>query len=101
MEFVFCTGNYYPVTTDISINDDDLDLTVFTDRAEGGSSLKDGDIELMLHRRLLHDDGFGVEEALNENAYDKGVVARGKHWIFLSNDKKKTHRINNNDNRII
>ena len=43
----------------------------------------------MLHRRLLHDDGFGVEEALNENAYDKGVVARGKHWIFLSNDKKK------------
>lgn len=53
------------------------------DRAEGGSSLKDGQIELMLHRRLLNDDAFGVGEALNEKAYGRGLIARGKHWIML------------------
>ena len=36
------------------------------DRSQGGSSLKSGEIELMLHRRFLIDDDRGVEEALNE-----------------------------------
>nr|CAD7203986.1 unnamed protein product [Timema douglasi] len=35
-----------------------------------------------LHRRLLHDDAFGVEEALNETAFGKGLVARGKHYVI-------------------
>lgn len=43
----------------------------------------DGEIELMVHRRLLYDDDFGVGEALNEVAYGTGLVARGKHWLFL------------------
>ncbi|KAJ0822463.1 putative glutamine synthetase [Helianthus annuus] len=36
------------------------------DDAVGGSSLVDGQIELMLHRRLLFDDTKGVGEVLNE-----------------------------------
>ena len=44
-------------------------FTVLTDRSQGGSSINDGDVELMLHRRLLHDDAFGVGEALNEIAF--------------------------------
>jgi len=36
------------------------------DRPEGGSSLRNGAIELMLHRRILHDDDRGVNEPLNE-----------------------------------
>ena len=35
-----------------------------TDRAEGGSSLHPGQLELMLHRRLFSDDAFGVGEVL-------------------------------------
>lgn len=61
-------SNYYPVTSWIFIRDmsRDLQMTVLTDRSEGGSSMVDGTIELMLHRRLLRDDLYGMEEALNE-----------------------------------
>lgn len=78
-------GNYYPVTTKIAIKDENtgLEVAVLTDRAEGGSSLKDGELELMLHRRCLHDDGFGVAEALNETAFNEGLVVRGSHYVVL------------------
>lgn len=46
-------GNYYPITSQISIRDEsaDLDLVVLVDRAQGGSSLKDGEIEVMVNIR--------------------------------------------------
>ena len=77
------SGNYYPVTAKISLKDEEklLKLSVLTDRAEGGTSLKDGEIELMLHRRLLRDDAFGVGEALNETAFGEGLVVRGSHYV--------------------
>lgn len=53
-------GNYYPVNTKIAIEDGTHRLAVLTDRAQGGSSIFDGTVELMVHRRLLHDDAFGV-----------------------------------------
>ena len=61
-------SNYYPVTSWMFIRDynQDLQMTVLTDRSEGGTSMTDGSIEMMLHRRLLYDDGYGMEEALNE-----------------------------------
>ncbi|KZC06792.1 Lysosomal alpha-mannosidase, partial [Dufourea novaeangliae] len=78
------SGNYYPVTSKISLKDEEeyLKLSVLTDRAQGGTSMKDGEIELMLHRRLLVDDAFGVGEALNESAYGEGLVVRGSHYVF-------------------
>lgn len=36
------------------------------DRAQGGSSLAEGRIELMQNRRIFVDDGRGVDQALNE-----------------------------------
>lgn len=36
-----------------------------------------------MHRRLLRDDTFGVDEALNETAYGQGIVVRGKHWVHF------------------
>uniref|UniRef100_A0A336LYZ7 Alpha-mannosidase n=1 Tax=Culicoides sonorensis TaxID=179676 RepID=A0A336LYZ7_CULSO len=82
-------GNYYPVTSKIAIEDDQHRFSLLTDRAQGGSSLFDGSIELMVHRRLLHDDAFGVAEALNEPGVDgNGLVARGKHWLVIG--KKST-----------
>ncbi|XP_063233903.1 lysosomal alpha-mannosidase-like [Bacillus rossius redtenbacheri] len=79
------SGNYYPVTSVIALQDEGagLRLAVLTDRAQGGSSLHDGQLELMVHRRLFHDDAFGVGEALNEQAYGKPLVARGKHYLLL------------------
>lgn len=42
------SGNYYPITTRMAIEDQNYRLAVFTDRAEGGSSLIDGTVELMV-----------------------------------------------------
>ncbi|KAI8041890.1 hypothetical protein M5D96_003185, partial [Drosophila gunungcola] len=72
------SGNYYPVTGQISLQDGEKRLTLLNDRAQGGASLMDGELELMLHRRLLSDDAFGVGEALNETQYGTGLIARGK-----------------------
>ncbi|XP_011151265.1 lysosomal alpha-mannosidase isoform X1 [Harpegnathos saltator] len=78
------SGNYYPVTSKIAIKDEEkqLKLNVLTDRAQGGSSMDDGAVELMIHRRLLKDDAFGVGEALNESAYGEGLVVRGTHYLL-------------------
>ncbi|CAH0730858.1 unnamed protein product, partial [Brenthis ino] len=75
-------GNYYPVTNEIYIQDDNTRIVILTDRSQGGSSLEEGSIELMLHRRLLHDDAFGVGEALNETAKNAGLVVRGRHRLL-------------------
>ncbi|KAG1658234.1 Lysosomal alpha-mannosidase [Nymphon striatum] len=41
-------------------------------------------IYIKVHRRLLHDDGFGVGEPLNETAYGVGLVTRGTHYLLVS-----------------
>lgn len=90
-------GNYFPVNTAIYIEDVNASLAVLVDRSQGGSSLSDGSIELMVQRRTLADDSRGVDEPLNETlggmtAYPPygqnervgdGVVYRGKHYIMI------------------
>ncbi|CAG0884875.1 unnamed protein product [Cyprideis torosa] len=76
--------NYYPVTSSVSIEDESARLSVLVDRAQGVSSLADGELELMVHRRLLDDDAFGVDEPLDETAFGVGLVARGRHRLFLT-----------------
>ncbi|XP_050677928.1 lysosomal alpha-mannosidase-like [Leptidea sinapis] len=78
-------GNYYPITNEIYIEDNEVRVSILTDRSQGGGSLEEGAIEVMLHRRLLHDDAFGVGEALNETAKGAGLVMRGKHVLLFSN----------------
>ncbi|XP_038219796.1 lysosomal alpha-mannosidase-like [Zerene cesonia] len=80
---------YYPVTSRICISsfNSSVDICVLTDRCQGGTSYNDGEIELMLHRRLITDDGFGLEESLNEEAFGVGQVVRGKHRIFFGNSR--------------
>ncbi|XP_030052794.1 lysosomal alpha-mannosidase [Microcaecilia unicolor] len=79
-------GNYYPVNSRIYIKDKRIQLTVLTDRSQGGSSLLNGSLELMVHRRLLFDDQRGVGEPLLEfGEHGKGLVIRGRHLLFLDN----------------
>ena len=60
-----------------------------TDRSQGGSSLKQGQVELMVHRRIFRDDRRGVAENLNEtmcgctNCNCPGLVARGTHYLTV------------------
>ena len=46
-------GNYFPVNTAAFVRDAEAQLTILTDGSQGGASLASGQIELMVHRRLL------------------------------------------------
>jgi hypothetical protein len=41
------SANYYPVTSRITLRDGDEEFSILTDRAQGGTSLHDGEVELM------------------------------------------------------
>lgn len=77
-------GNYYPITNLIALKDDSRNIlvSILTDRSEGASSLMNGQMEVMLHRRLLHDDAFGVGEALNETVSGKPLMVSGTHKVL-------------------
>jgi hypothetical protein len=66
-------GNYVPANVGVLINDStkNLQLSLVTDRSCGVSSLTNGELEMMLHRRLLYDDSRGVGEPLNETTVIK------------------------------
>ncbi|THU46057.1 hypothetical protein C4D60_Mb09t00950 [Musa balbisiana] len=80
-------GNYYPINLGIYMQDDSTEFSVLVDRSVGGSSILDGQIELMLHRRLLYDDGRGVGEALNEtvcvDGECAGLTVQGKFYVKI------------------
>ncbi|KAI3832345.1 hypothetical protein MKW92_046815, partial [Papaver armeniacum] len=63
----------------IYVEDDKTELSVLVDRSVGGSSLMDGQVELMLHR--------GVVEALNETVCvaDKctGLIIQGNFYLRI------------------
>ncbi|CAL8077426.1 unnamed protein product [Calicophoron daubneyi] len=82
-------GNYYPIVNRIMLkgkntNNAAMAFAVYTDRSEGGSSINDGQLEIMLHRRLVRDDGYGVGEPLFEQGIDnRGLIVRGRHILRL------------------
>ena len=89
-------GNYFPINAAAAIRDSEAQLTVLVDSSVGGASLADGQLEIMLHRRILQDDSRGVSEPLNETScigsYDgpdggqhsgPGLVIRGSHRVTL------------------
>lgn len=95
-------GNYCPVSAAIYVEDESKKsaLAVAVDRSQGGASLQDGSVELMVHRRLLVDDGYGVGEPMNETdggvtpyppygnstRYGEGLVVRGKHRVLVGDN---------------
>mmetsp|Transcript_5906 Transcript_5906/g.5153 ORF Transcript_5906/g.5153 Transcript_5906/m.5153 type:complete len:92 (+) Transcript_5906:2272-2547(+) len=66
------SGNYYPVQSTILINDTNsgLGFGINVDRAEAGGSIGNGELELLVHRRLIVDDCRGVGEPLDEVDWD-------------------------------
>lgn len=94
-------ANYFPITAKIAIQDDSSRLAILNDRAQGGGSLNDGSIEIMLHRRLLADDAWGVQEPLNETAYGKGLIARGTHYLVFNTKKSNESKISHAPERFL
>ncbi|GMH06556.1 hypothetical protein Nepgr_008396 [Nepenthes gracilis] len=81
-------GNYYPINLGIYVTDNKSELSVLVDRATGGTSMVDGEVELMLHRRTLLDDSRGVEEPLDETVClqnkCEGLTVRGNYYININ-----------------
>lgn len=80
-------GNYYPITLGAFIMDKKSEFSVLVDCAVGGASIKDGEVELMLHRRILYDNG-GPVDTLNETVCteDKceGLSVRGSYYMSIN-----------------
>ena len=86
----------------IYVEDSKNALAVAVDRTQGGASLLDGSVELMVQRRTLADDARGVGEAFNETAggmtpyppygnatrIGDGVVIKGKHRIMVGGNER-------------
>ncbi|KAJ9703748.1 hypothetical protein PVL29_005156 [Vitis rotundifolia] len=81
-------GNYYPINLGIFTTDKKSEFSVLVDRATGGSSIKDGQVELMLHRRMIFDDSRGVGEALDEitcvENTCEGLTVRGNYYMSIN-----------------
>jgi len=89
-------GNYYPVNALAFIKDQNQaqsQLTVLNDRSQAAASLGSGQLEFMIHRRILADDGRGVGEPLNETdgitpypnpkRLGLGLNIVGKHYMLF------------------
>ena len=95
-------GNYYPVNAFLRMQDKNHNrsVTIITDRSQGGSVIREGEIEIMVHRRLLVDDGRGVEEALNETEQGgKGLTQLVRHNLVWGTGYRAVQKWN--DQRIL
>ena len=69
------------------IRDENAQLTLLVDRAQGGTGvLAPGQMEVMLHRTSIKDDARGVDEPLYEvdPTTGKGLFVRGTTYIVLA-----------------
>ncbi|EAS02490.2 glycoside hydrolase family 38 amine-terminal domain protein (macronuclear) [Tetrahymena thermophila SB210] len=96
------SGNYYPIGAIIGLEDQETKqrVLVVNDRSQGGTSLNQGQIEIMIHRRILRDDGRGVAESLNE--FDdikaqQGLQQKVRHYIVFEKEKESTGRLIQNN----
>lgn len=62
--------------------------------------MRQGEIEVMIHRRLLVDDGRGVGEPLNETDIDhKGLRQSFRHYVLFEGNYRALQKLN--DQRIL
>lgn len=60
-------GNYYPLPSQIFIQDDQMRLSLLSAQPLGASSLKEGQIEVMQDRKLMQDDNRGLGQGVDDN----------------------------------
>jgi lysosomal alpha-mannosidase len=92
------SGNYYPINSHAWISSNEVNsptLMVMTDRSQGGGSISDGQLEIMVHRITMYDDYFGVGEPVKEKGVDgKNLIVRGKHYVYFDSlvNIRQTHK---------
>eukprot|EP00656_Telonema_subtile_P039251 TRINITY_DN44386_c0_g1_i1.p1 TRINITY_DN44386_c0_g1~~TRINITY_DN44386_c0_g1_i1.p1 ORF type:complete len:768 (+),score=35.72 TRINITY_DN44386_c0_g1_i1:149-2452(+) len=71
-------ANFFPTNQWAMINDSIHALAVVSDYSRATASLQDGELEFLMIRRLLHDDGRGVAQALNNS---ERVISRNRIYF--------------------
>ncbi len=73
----------------------ELKEMICLDRSNGGGSIHDGSLEIMIHRRIPTDQS-PLGEPLNETEYGQGLVVRGRHLLIIDTPDNSTffHRTN-------
>jgi hypothetical protein len=95
------SGNYYPVNSHISINDSTSKqrFSLLVDRSQGGSVIRDGNVEIMIQRRTTMDDSRGVNEPLDEPGDGAGITQKVRHYAVLGDNNRAVQKAN--DQRIV
>uniref|UniRef100_A0A1E1WPQ3 Glycoside hydrolase family 38 central domain-containing protein n=1 Tax=Pectinophora gossypiella TaxID=13191 RepID=A0A1E1WPQ3_PECGO len=73
-------SNVYPMTTMSFLQDHRTRLTVITDHSQGVTALQEGQLVVMLDRRVLFNDGRGSNEGLADSS-----ATCHRHIILLEN----------------
>ena len=95
-------GNFYPVTSSISIKDENEEngniITMFNDRAQAGSGILPGSISLITQRMSYGSDGKGLNENLYEVESMENYDLRTTHFIMFGlniNNDRNDYSISN------
>ena len=62
-------------------------MNILPDRAQGGGSIEEGQLEFLIHRRLVGQDLCSFKEPLDEMAHGEGLVVRGTHTLFFEDTR--------------
>ncbi|XP_022230104.2 lysosomal alpha-mannosidase-like [Drosophila obscura] len=81
------SGNYYPVTSRIYLQDNAKRMVLLNDRSQGGTSIVDGQLELMLNRPIYTTNIFGNVAHFQLRSVP---FARGKVFLMLNAVSKES-----------
>ncbi|XP_026759147.2 alpha-mannosidase 2-like [Galleria mellonella] len=79
-------SNMYPITNMVYIQDSKNRLTLITDHTQGVTALQEGQLVVVLDRRILFNDGRGTHEGLADS-----IVTSHRHIILMEGFVESTN----------